>query len=275
MIHFFSVGRLTCTVISDGQPGPPWEPPLDSFFTPGSGVPTAELADGVAAEGTDRTTLTGGYNCLVVETSAGLAVIDTGLGARFLGYGPAIGAQVGRLGDELAEAGIAASDLAAVVFTHLHQDHVRGATWPGELAFRRRTGTPMRLRSRSGRGASVKRTRPPMSTWRPPARRSRCSVSGWTPSSSAPRSGPGCVPSGPRAIHPATPRSWWSPLASGCCVRATRSTTACSCAIPAGARPGITTASGRLRAAGGCWRARPTRRSRCTPTTCRSPASAR
>ena len=140
MIHRFSVGRLNCTVVSDGQPQPPWEPPLDSFFTPGSGVPAAELAAAIAAEGTERTTLTGGYNCLVVETSAGLAVIDTGLGARFLGYGPAIGAQVGKLGAGLAEAGLSASDLAAVVFTHLHQDHVRGATWPGELAFPAATG---------------------------------------------------------------------------------------------------------------------------------------
>jgi glyoxylase-like metal-dependent hydrolase (beta-lactamase superfamily II) len=140
VIHRFSVGRLSCTVVSDGQPGPPWEPPLDSFFTPDSGVPSAELTAAVAAEGAGRTTLTGGYNCLVVETSAGLAVIDTGLGARFFGYGPAIGAQVGKLADGLAEADVAASDLAAVIFTHLHQDHVRGATWPGELAFPAATG---------------------------------------------------------------------------------------------------------------------------------------
>ncbi len=140
MIHRFTVGRLNCTVVSDGQPQPPFEPPLDSFFTPGSGVPAAELAAAVAAEGADRTTLTGGYNCLLVQTSAGLAVIDTGLGASFLGYGPAIGEQVGRLGEGLADAGLATADIAAVVFTHLHQDHVRGATWPGELAFPVATG---------------------------------------------------------------------------------------------------------------------------------------
>jgi hypothetical protein len=140
VIHRFSVGRLSCIVVSDGQPKPPWEPPLDSFFTPGSGVPAAELADAVAAEGAQRTKLTGGYNCLLVETSAGLAVIDTGLGAGFPGYGPAIGKQVGKLGEGLMDAGLSAADLAAVVFTHLHQDHVRGATWPGELAFPAATG---------------------------------------------------------------------------------------------------------------------------------------
>jgi hypothetical protein len=51
-------------------------------------VPSRELRDAVAAEGHGRTTLSCGYNCLLVETPDGHAVIDTGLGARFLGYGP-------------------------------------------------------------------------------------------------------------------------------------------------------------------------------------------
>jgi glyoxylase-like metal-dependent hydrolase (beta-lactamase superfamily II) len=75
-----------------------------------------------------------------VETPAGHAVIDTGLGARFLGYGPRIEPLVGRFGDRLAEAGSSVSELAAVVFTHLHQDHARGATWSGELTFPQATG---------------------------------------------------------------------------------------------------------------------------------------
>jgi hypothetical protein len=40
----------------------------------------------------------------------------------------------------LASAGAPAAELAAVVFTHLHQDHCRGATWSGELTFPRATG---------------------------------------------------------------------------------------------------------------------------------------
>jgi glyoxylase-like metal-dependent hydrolase (beta-lactamase superfamily II) len=140
VIYRFSVGRLSCAVISDGQPEPPWEPPLESFFTPDSGVPDQELRDAVAAEGQGRTTLTCGYNCLLVETPAGQAVIDSGLGASFFGYGPRIEPLVGRLGDRLAEAGSAASELAAVVFTHLHQDHARGATWSGALTFPAATG---------------------------------------------------------------------------------------------------------------------------------------
>jgi len=35
---------------------------------------------------------------------------------------------------------VPSAHLAAVVFTHLHQDHCRGATWSGELTFPGATG---------------------------------------------------------------------------------------------------------------------------------------
>lgn len=135
MIYRLSVGRLSCAVISDGQMEPPWEPPLAEFFTPGAGVAGDELRAALAAEGRGRTTLACGYNCLLIQTQNGHAVIDSGLGSRFLGYGPSIEPLVGRLSSGLAAAGVGSSDLAAVLFTHLHQDHSRGAVWPGELAF--------------------------------------------------------------------------------------------------------------------------------------------
>jgi glyoxylase-like metal-dependent hydrolase (beta-lactamase superfamily II) len=140
VIYRFPVGRLNCAVVSDGQMEPPWEPPLAAFFTPDSGVPDHELREALAAEGQDRTTKAGGYNCLLVATPAGHAVIDTGLGARFLGYGPRIEPMVGRLADRLAVAGTPASQVAAVVFTHLHEDHSRGAGWSGRLTFPAATG---------------------------------------------------------------------------------------------------------------------------------------
>ena len=138
MIYRFPVGRLSCAVISDGQMEPPLAPPLEAFFTPGTGVPDQELRAALAAEGRDRTVLNCGYNCLLVETPDGPAVIDTGLGPRFMGYGPRIEPLVGRLGGQLSEAG--AAELSAVLFTHLHQDHARGATWSGELTFPSATG---------------------------------------------------------------------------------------------------------------------------------------
>jgi len=133
MIYEFSVGQLTCAVVSDGQPAPPWEPPLSEFFTPASGVPTAELQ--AAARRAGRSTLTCGYNCLFVGTPDGMAVVDTGLGPSFLGYGEYIEPLVGKLEEGMATAGLSRSNLAAVVFTHLHQDHSRGAIWSGELTF--------------------------------------------------------------------------------------------------------------------------------------------
>jgi glyoxylase-like metal-dependent hydrolase (beta-lactamase superfamily II) len=138
MIFQFTVGRLRCAVVSDGQMQPPLEPPLAAFFTPEAGVPVTELEAAAAAVG--RTSLSCGYNCLLIETPDGHAVIDTGLGARFLGYGPRIEPLVGQLGDGLASVGVHAADLAAVVFTHLHQDHCRGATWSGDLTFPQASG---------------------------------------------------------------------------------------------------------------------------------------
>src|SRR5215469_13896868 len=99
VIHRFSVGRLSCAVVSDGQMEPPWEPPMAEFFRPECGVPSQERRDAVAIDG--------------------------------LGIEPL----VGRLGDRLVTANAPASELAAVVFTHLHQDHARGAIWSGNLTF--------------------------------------------------------------------------------------------------------------------------------------------
>ncbi|SEM58697.1 MBL fold metallo-hydrolase [Nonomuraea pusilla] len=134
-IHRFTVGALTCAVVSDGQLDPPWDPPLREFFTPATGVPERELRAAAAREGRARPTVTCGYNCLCVETADGFAVIDTGLGRGFPGYGPHITPLVGRFAGRLAEAGLRGREPAAVLFTHLHEDHTRGAVWPGEPAF--------------------------------------------------------------------------------------------------------------------------------------------
>jgi hypothetical protein len=62
VIYRFTVGSLSCAVISDGQMAPPWEPPLAAFFTPASGVPDRDLRAAVAAAGRDKTTISCGYN---------------------------------------------------------------------------------------------------------------------------------------------------------------------------------------------------------------------
>ncbi|NUR87054.1 MAG: hypothetical protein HOY71_23480, partial [Nonomuraea sp.] len=78
-IRRFSVGALDCVLIGDGET----ESPLGDFFGPDTGAPEEALRQ--AADESGRTTLTCGYTCLCVETSAGLAIIDTGLGRSFLG----------------------------------------------------------------------------------------------------------------------------------------------------------------------------------------------
>lgn len=135
MFHRFQVGDFRCTVVSDGQMQPPWEPPWEIFFGPDTGVRDDELAAALEEEGQDRDGLALGYNCLCVETKNGTALIDAGLGKNFLGYGPDIGSQVGKLGDALTVAGIEKRDISTVILTHLHQDHVRGAIWSGEMIF--------------------------------------------------------------------------------------------------------------------------------------------
>jgi glyoxylase-like metal-dependent hydrolase (beta-lactamase superfamily II) len=124
-VYGFAVGKVSCAVISDGQR----DVSVADFFTPETGVPKRDLRD------TGRTTVACGYNCLCMETPAGLAVIDTGLGKSFLGYGPDISPLLGKFTDGLRIAGFSPGDLAAVVFTHLHEDHTRGSIWSGTRTF--------------------------------------------------------------------------------------------------------------------------------------------
>ncbi len=135
MIHSFQIGNFRCSVVSDGQMRPPWEPPWAEFFGPDTGVSDAALAAALAEEEAPRDGLALGYNCLLVETENGVVLIDTGLGKNFLGYGPELSEQVGKLEDALSLAGFKAQDVLTVIFTHLHQDHVRGAIWSGEPTF--------------------------------------------------------------------------------------------------------------------------------------------
>jgi glyoxylase-like metal-dependent hydrolase (beta-lactamase superfamily II) len=229
VIHWLAVGRLSCAVVSDGQMEPPLAPPLEAFFSPGTGVPDRELRAAVAAEGQGRTMLSCGYNCLLVETPDGPAVIDTGLGPRFGGYSPRIEPLVGRLGGRLAEAG--AAELAAVLFTHLHQDHARGATWSGKLTFPSATGfahaAEVAFWSASGRSAEDE---PPGDDEHRAAALEAIRLFGdrLRPFGSGDEVLPTSAPSMPPATRRATRLSCWRAVTSGCSAPAIPSTTACS-----------------------------------------------
>lgn len=135
MVYELQVGTFHCVVLSDGQMTPPWEPPWNEFFRPETGVPTDQLNTALRDEGRNREGLALGYNCLCVETPTETILIDTGLGKEFGGYGPYITPMVGKLGDALSLAGIHKNQITNIVFTHLHQDHLRGCVWSGALTF--------------------------------------------------------------------------------------------------------------------------------------------
>ena len=68
------------------------------------------------------------YFCYVIRDEDQVILVDTGVGG-----GPAVGKHynpewTGHLLDGMAQAGIRAEDITAVVFTHIHGDHIGGAT---------------------------------------------------------------------------------------------------------------------------------------------------
>lgn len=115
MFHRFRIGEMNATVVSDGPLtlGPPHK-----VFR---GPPAKAIADALTATGQATDALHVAQNCLVVDTPAGRALFDTGLGDE-KPYGP----DSGKLLASLAEAGIAPESIDAVVLTHAHSDHCWG-----------------------------------------------------------------------------------------------------------------------------------------------------
>jgi len=117
-IRAFTVGTAECRVLSDGIMA--YEP--DSLYT---GLPPEQTGPVVGPLLDDRGLVRVPYHPLLVRTAAGLALIDTGAG---LSLAEQSGEPVGRLPEALAAAGAAAADVALVVLSHAHPDHVGGLT---------------------------------------------------------------------------------------------------------------------------------------------------
>lgn len=115
MFHRFLVGTMTATIVSDGPLR--LHAPEKIFLGP---EPPA-LAGALAAAGQRADLIRVEQNCLLLETAGKTVLFDNGMGTEKL-YGP----DSGRLLDSLREAGVAPSQIDAMVLTHAHSDHCWG-----------------------------------------------------------------------------------------------------------------------------------------------------
>jgi glyoxylase-like metal-dependent hydrolase (beta-lactamase superfamily II) len=115
MFHRFTIGAMAATIVSDGPLL--LHAPEKIFLGPGQ----AALADSLTRSGLPADRVRVEQNCLLLETVGKRVLFDNGLGSEKL-YGP----DSGILMNSLREAGVAASEIDAVVLTHAHSDHCWG-----------------------------------------------------------------------------------------------------------------------------------------------------
>jgi glyoxylase-like metal-dependent hydrolase (beta-lactamase superfamily II) len=117
-VRAFTIGAVECRVLPDGVM--PYEP--ESLYT---GLPPEETGPAVNPLVNDRGLVAVPYHPLLVQTAGGPALIDTGAG---LALAEESGQPVGRLPQALGAAGVAAEDVALVLLSHAHPDHIGGLT---------------------------------------------------------------------------------------------------------------------------------------------------
>ncbi|MGD0429857.1 MAG: MBL fold metallo-hydrolase [Acetobacteraceae bacterium] len=115
MFHRFKIGTMDAAIVSDGPLT--LHAPEQIFIGPKPPVLAASLTS--AGLPTDRIRVE--QNCLLLETAGKKVLFDNGLGSEKL-YGP----DSGRVLDSLREAGVAPTEIDAVVLTHAHSDHCWG-----------------------------------------------------------------------------------------------------------------------------------------------------
>ncbi|MDI3339031.1 MAG: MBL fold metallo-hydrolase [Sphaerobacter sp.] len=109
-IHRFTVGSITCTLVSDGGAAYPaaW------VF---AGAPDAERERELAGRGIPAD-VPSRLNCLLIETGGQRILVDTGMG----GFVPT----TGKLPESLRAAGYGPGDIDTVIISHGHPDHIGG-----------------------------------------------------------------------------------------------------------------------------------------------------
>ena len=115
MLHRFLIGTMAATIVSDGPLL--LHAPEQVFLGPGA----AALGASLTASGQRSDKIRVEQNCLLLETAGKKVLFDNGMGSEKL-YGP----DSGRLLDNLRGAGVAPSEIDAMVLTHAHSDHCWG-----------------------------------------------------------------------------------------------------------------------------------------------------
>lgn len=106
---------MAATIVSDGPLL--LHAPEQIFLGPGA----ASLDASLAASGQPSDRIRVEQNCLLLETAGKKVLFDNGMGSEKL-YGP----DSGRLLENLRAAGVAPSEIDAMVLTHAHSDHCWG-----------------------------------------------------------------------------------------------------------------------------------------------------
>jgi glyoxylase-like metal-dependent hydrolase (beta-lactamase superfamily II) len=117
-VRAFTIGSVECRVLPDGVMA--YEP--ESLY---AGLSPEDTGPAVSQLLDERGLMAVPYHPLLVQTAGGPALIDTGAGPALAEES---GEPVGRLPHALGAAGVAAEDVALVLLSHAHPDHIGGLT---------------------------------------------------------------------------------------------------------------------------------------------------